>query len=212
MNLDSLVEPLTKAMLWWEHVMAMPGVRPAVQGVTFVSGTSGAFWFLSHVCGIAALKIHDALDYSLAVVFAVFYNAGLAVLFGGVMAAAVVKVSAGGEWLMAYEAAGFIFCYFVLGMAYLNKDGKLDDYTVVGYFAGLITFVAGCVHASLLAHPVLATAHETVSFVLRHPLGKVVLALFAAQGFLWRLQGLRRKLYFKSVRVGKKRFFFSMAF
>jgi hypothetical protein len=212
MNFDALVPPMTNAMLKWEHLMQVAGVRPVFQAVTFLSGTSGAFWFISHVCGLVAVKVHAWLDYSLAVVFAVFYNAGLAVLFGGVMAAAVVKVSAGGDWLMAYEAGGFIFTYFVLGMAYLSSEGKLDDYTVVGYFAGLATFVAGCVHQSLLAHPALATAHETVSWIVSHALGKTLLGLFALQGFAWRLQGLRRWLYFKSFKVGKKRFFFSMAF
>ena len=82
---------------------------------------------------------------------------------------------------------------------------------MVGYFAGLATFVAGCVHPVLLSHPALATARETVGWILTHSLGKTMLGLFALQGFVWRLQGVHRWLYFKSFKVGKKRFFFSFA-
>jgi len=211
MDLDALVPHMTRAILLWEHTLATPVLGPMIKAFMFLGGTSGSFWFLSHVLGVIATKIHDGLDYSLAVVFAVFYNAGLAVLFGGVMAAALIKTFAANEAFMAYEAGGFIFVYLVLGSAYLDSEGRLNDYTIVGYFAGLAAFVACCVHQSLLAHPALADAHAAVHWVSHHPAGKALLGLFALQGFVWRLEGVRRWLFFKSVRVGKKRFFFSIA-
>jgi hypothetical protein len=205
----AVIDYLTSAIQLYDRLMAVPHVRTTVETLLFLSGTSGAFWFLSRVLGRVALAIHDSLDYSLAVLFAVSYNLALAVLFAGVMALAIFRRSAGSELLLGYQAAGFVFIYLVLSAAYSDHEGKIDEYSVVGYFGGLAAFLLCCVHSQWLTHPAVARAHGVVNWIRFGWAGKVALALSVLQGVLWGTRYVRRLFFWKSVEVaGKRRFFF----
>lgn len=204
---DKLVARLARLIQWWDKVLEIPHVRPVLQGFVFLSATSGAFWFLSRVFGVVALKIHSSLDYSLAVLFAVFYNIALAVAFSGVMAFSIFKRTAGTDDLLAYQAAGFVFIYLVLSAAYSDATGVVDEYALAGYVAGLASYLLFCVHTSFLNLPAVADAYKAVDWAMSPGPQRIIGSLGAAQGIVFALRGVRRRLFWRSVSVGGKRRF-----
>lgn len=204
---DRLVAHLARLIQWWDKVLEIPHVRPVLLGFLFLSATSGAFWFLSRLLGMVALRIHSSLDYSLAVLFAVFYNIALAVAFSGVMALAIFKRTAGTDDMLAYQAAGFVFIYLVLSAAYSDATGVVDEYALAGYVAGLISYLAFCIHSNLLSVPAVAKVYEGVDWAMSPGPQRVIGSLGAAQGIVFALRGVRKRLFWRSIPVGGKRRF-----
>lgn len=207
---DVVVSIGARLVTLWDRLMAVPGARPALEGCAFLLAVSGAFWFLSGLLGRAALALHDALDHSLAVLFAVSYNLALAVLFGAVMAAAVFRAGEGSALMLAYQAAGFLLVYLVLSAAYADAQGAVDEYAAAGYAAGLTAFLAGCVSTAWLSWPAVRQAEAWTVWAWSRWPGKAVAALSTLEGLLYAYGCARRKLFWKSVKVGGRRFFFDV--
>ncbi len=209
MTLDGLVPVGARAIRLYDAALADPRWGPALRAAVFLFGISGAFWFASQVLSAAALKVHDALDHSLAALFAVSYNLALAVLFGAVMAAAVFRQAAGSALLLGYQAAAFVLVYFVLSAAYSDASGVVDEYAVVGYVGGLAAFLLCCVRTEWLSHPAVLRAHAFVSWVYHGWPGKVAAAVSVAEGGLYAARHARKKLFWRRVKLGGRRFFFA---
>ncbi|MBI3552827.1 MAG: hypothetical protein HY077_09935 [Elusimicrobia bacterium] len=211
MNAEPLIPYLTQAILLWERVMADPSAGPAISALLFLTGMSGAFWFISKLLGILALQVHDILHEDFAALFALSYNTVLASLFGGVMGLAVFRKGEG-PFLLAWQAAGFVFVYMVLSANYANSRGEVDPHTGGGYAGGIAAYFLVCLFPHWLsAHPVLVRAHEAVTWTVHSPAGKIMLAVSVIQGVLYGLRAVRGWFFWKSVKIGKKRFFFSYA-
>lgn len=204
---EKLVAQLSRAIQAWDRLLAIPHVRPVLLGFFFLAATSGAFWFISRLLGLVALRIHSSLDYSLAVLFAVAYNVALAVMFASVMALAVYKRAAGTDDLLAYQTAGFIFVYLVLSAAYSDAEGVVDEYALAGYAGGLAVYLACCVRTSLLNVPAVGRVYDAVSWAMSPGPHRLIVAAGAAQGIVFALRGVRRRLFFKSIKIGGKRRF-----
>lgn len=204
---EKLVAFLTKMILLGDRIMAVPRVRPAVEALVFLITTSGAFWFMSRALSFFALKIYSILDHSLGVLFAVGYNALLAVMFSGVMALAIFKKTKGTDDVLAYQAAGFVFVYLALSAAYSDAQGVVDEYSSVGYVAGLLAYLGFCVHTSWLGAKWLDWAYDGLAWARSPGPQRWILAAGVANGLLFAARSVRRRLFFKSVNVGGKRRF-----
>lgn len=178
MSEEALLPHLTRAIQWWDRVMVVPGAAATKEVLRFLMALSSSFWFLSRLFGWAALRVHDTLDYSLAVLFAVFYNLALALLFASVMALAIYTEKHGSPAYWRYQAAGFVFVYFVLSMVYMDREGKLDDYGLLGYGAGLVCFLALILHPKWAANPVTAHTRAAMDWLSSGRPGRVVTAVF----------------------------------
>lgn len=178
MNEEALIPYLTRAILWWDRVLALPGAAATKEVLRFLIAISSSFWFLSRVFGWAALQVHDNLDYSLAVLFAVFYNIALALLFASVMAAAIYSEKHGAPTYWRYQAGGFIVVYFVLSMVYMDREGKLDDYGLLGYAAGLVAFLVLILRPRWTLNPVTAHTRLAMDWLSQGWPGRIVTAIF----------------------------------
>jgi hypothetical protein len=210
--MDTLVGLVTRAIQFKDHVLATPVLGPAIKGLTFLAGSSGAFWFLFRRCGIIALKIHDNLHEDLAELFALTYNVVLASLFGGVMALAVARAAREQGFTMVFEAAGFILVYVVLGATYGDEKGTVNAHNGAGYTGGIAAFILGCTFPHWTEnHPYLIKAHEFSIWFTRSPIGKVIVVLSVVQGILYLLDAVRRWFFWKSIPIRGRRFFFEPA-
>ena len=212
MDQTRLIEELTRLIQAWDRLMQVPGARPAYDVLAFLFGVSGAFWFLSRLMSYAALKIHDNLDHSLAVLFAVAYNAVLALLFASVMFYAILAEKGGSPSYLLYQFSGFVFLYVILGAAYADKDtGRVNEYGILGYAAGLIGYLILAVRREWASHPLVQTAHGVISWMLQGWTSRLMVAYalyeigrrawHAARESLARNQGrlhrLRRRFFFE---------------
>lgn len=207
MSLDAFVPLGARLVSAWDAFLALPGARAVVEAAIFLCGTSGTFWLLSRFLSRAAKALHDALDESLAALFAVSYNVALAALFGAVMAAAAFAAAHGSAFLLAYQAAALVFVYLVLGAAYFDEEGRLDEYSGAGYVGGLAAFLACSVRTQWLSLPVVVHAQGLVAWAWHGWLGKLAGTVAAAEGALYAADRLRRKLFFRSFKIGRRRFF-----
>lgn len=210
--MDTLVDLMTRAIQLKDQAFAIPVFGPAIKGLTFLTGSSGAFWFLFRRCSVIALKIHDNLHEDIAELFALTYNVVLASLFGGVMALAVVRASQSEGYMMAFEAAGFILVYVVLGTTYGDERGVVNAHNGAGYTGGIAAFILGCTFPNWTAnHPYLIKAHEFSIWFTKSPIGKIIMLLSVVQGVLYLLDAVRRWFFWKSVPIRGRRFFFRPA-
>lgn len=201
---------LMQAVAFVRAAYAVPEIKTVVDSFLFLSGTSAAFWLLSKAFGYLALGIHDALDESLAVLFAVTYNIVLAVLFATIIAYSVVMTGKGGGLFIWYKVAGFICVYVMLTVVYGDKSGKVDEYGLLGFLGGLISYIYLLLKPALLRHPVANQGYDIVYFVMQSGIARVLTAvaivrgLFAcarkiAQGILAAFRWLGGKLGRKAV-------------
>lgn len=155
-----------------------PTVQSAHTTLNFLSGVSGCFWLVSWLVGQWALLIHDVLIAELADCFAILYNGVLAVAFACVMALSVN--GAGLQNLLWHQALGFIFVYFVLTAAYADPATKeIDDYSILGYLAGLGAYLAFTLHPSIVDEPWIKSAYGVVVWMAKGWVGKLLTAYAA---------------------------------
>ena len=163
----------------YQRLLAVPGVRPWKDMLTFLFGMSGGFWLLSKAAARVAVGIHHALDRSLADLFAVVYNLALAVLFSSVLVYAIYAERGGKDDFLAYQAAGFVLVYVVLSSVYAEKSGKIGEYALPGYWAGLGAFLLFNVRSQYLRNPVTPRAYEWTAWAMRGWPAKATAALTA---------------------------------
>ncbi len=205
------VDPrLAQAIAFARAAYAVPEVKAAVDCLTLLSGTSAAFWILSKVLGRVALALHGALDRALADLFAVGYNLALAVLYASVIASAVALGGAGGARFLWSKAAGFLFVYVTLRSVNSDREGKVDEYGLLGYVGGVASYIVFLLRPGWLAHPVFTHLYDVVLAVMQAGIARaltalaVVRALFVfarvvARGIIGSFQWLGRKLDRKAV-------------
>lgn len=161
--------------------------HPTFDVAVYLSAFSGDFWFLSRFLGYLVLQIHDAMDESLGALLAVAYNIVLGVAFSAVLVLGIFREKGGSPYFYHYEAAGFAFAYVVLGATYAERSGEISEYAILGYAAGLIAYLAFCVHGSLVGGAWAMSLYSTVSWVVHGWVGKVTAALSVIQAgvFAW---------------------------
>jgi len=138
-----------------------PELQAAASTLQFLSGVSGCFWLLSWIVGHWALLIHDILIAELADCFAILYNGALAIAFSAVIALSVA--ASGPQGLRWHQALGFVFVYFVLTAAYSDPaSAEIDDYSVLGYLAGLGAYLWFAISPRTLDQPWIAKSHQVV--------------------------------------------------
>ncbi len=196
MTLDSAVPAVTRLIEWRDAykvwVLVLRRRYPVVEIAFFLSALSGAFWFLSQIFSFAVLKVHDCLDDSLAALLAVGYNFTLGVAFSAVLALGIIREKGGTDYFLAYQAAGFAFTYLVLGAAYAERTGEINEYAILGYAGGLVAYLAFCVHTQLLGSPWVGRAYEAVRFVIHGWPGKVASLFSIGQGALFAWHAVQR--------------------
>ena len=133
---------------------------------------SGSFWLLSKVFGLIALGVHKVLDHSLAELFAVAYNIGLAVLYSSVLVYASIRERGGKGDSFAFQAAGFVLVYLVLGATFSGHDGHVDEHALPGYWTGVLSYLFFCIRTRYLINPVTPRAYLAVSWLSRSGLGR----------------------------------------
>ena len=123
------------------------------------------------------------------------------------MSLAVFRRAKGTDDMLAYQAAGFVWVYLVLSAAYSDATGVVDEYSAVGYVAGLVAYLGCCVHSSWLNSRALEYVYGGVGWALSPGPQRYLGAAGAAQGIFFALRGVRRRLFWKSIEVGGKRRF-----
>lgn len=179
---EALLPHTIKLVQWWDRVLALPGAAEIKEVLQFLTAISASFWFLSRVFGWAALQVHENLDYSLAVLFAVFYNVALAVLFASVMALSIHAEKHASPVYWRFQAGGFVLVYLVLSMVYMDREGKLDDYGLLGYAAGVLVFLAAMVRPAWIQNPAVERTREAVYWLSEGWPNRVVAAYFIYEG------------------------------
>lgn len=168
-------------------------MQSAASAVGFLSGVSGCFWLLSWLIGHWALLIHDFLISELADCFAIVYNAALAVAFSAVIALSVAAAGPQGRWW--HQALGFIFVYFALSAVYSDPaTQEVDDYSVLGYLAGLGAYLAFCLYPSVLDEPWIVSSHRFVVWMATGWVGKLLSVFAAWKVAHWAWRALRESI------------------
>lgn len=181
-----ILEPLVNQYFpWYRQAMASPAVKAAADLLVFLFGVSGAFWLLSKASSRVALGIQHALDRALADLFTVVYNIVLALLFSSVLVYAIYAERGGKDDFLGYQCAGFALVYIVLGSVYAEKSGKISEYALPGYWAGLIGYLVFCVKSQYLRNPATPFVYEWVAWIMRGWPGKVI-AIITLLRILWR--------------------------
>jgi hypothetical protein len=161
-----------KAYQMAKAVYAIPEVKTVVDSFFILAGASGAFWLISKGLSRLALWVHDSLDFSLAVLFAVSYNIVLAVLYASVIAMLVAMDGKGGGTYLYYKIAGFIFVYFTLHVVYADRHGKLDEYGLLGYIGGVSAYILFILKPKYLENPVTLPLYDVVYFIMKGWVGR----------------------------------------
>jgi hypothetical protein len=181
-----ILEPLVHQYFpWYAEAMKIPAVKATADLLVFLFGVSGAFWLLSKASSRVALGIQHALDRSLADLFTVVYNIVLALIFSSVLVYAIYAERGSKDDFLAYQCAGFALVYIVLSSVYSEKSGKLSEYALPGYWAGVIGYLVFCVKSQYLRNPVTPFVYEWVAWIMRGWPGKVIAVLTLTQ-LLWR--------------------------
>lgn len=176
---ETVVRWGAEAMRLWDAYMAVPGVKPAYEILLFLISISGSFWLLSRLFGWVALKIHDSLDRSLAVLFAVVYNIVLALLFSSVLYLGIMAEKGDTRSFMLYQVCGFVYVYILLGAVYADRrTGEIDEYGILGFIGGLVSYLAFAVHPALLGNRPTVLAYEALQAMKEGWVGRVVSAYF----------------------------------
>jgi hypothetical protein len=194
---QALLPWLTRGVIWFDKAMAVPAVRSWFEILRELVGISGAFWLLSKFLGRAALLIHRLLDHSLAELFAVAYNLALAVLYSSVLVYAAIAERGGRSDFFAFQAAGFVMCYVVLGATYREPSGRLSEYALPGYVGGLASYLFFCVKTKPLSNPVTPKLYEALTLFLRSGAARYVTLLAVAIAVVESLRRLRFYLLFR---------------
>jgi hypothetical protein len=168
----------------YQRLMAIPAVSAWAPVLGFLLGVSGAFFLVSKALSYVALFIHRMLDHSLAELFAVIYNIVLAILYSSVLVYSITAERAGRDDFLAHQAAGFVIAYIMLGSAFSEPDGKISEYALPGYWAGLAVYLLFCVHSEFLSNPVTPRVYAWVAWAMRGWLGKAAV-MVAMLRFAW---------------------------
>lgn len=179
---------------WHDRLLAIPWVREWLDVLVFLFGVSGAFWILSKAAGRLAAGIHAVLDRSLAELFAVVYNLALAVLFASVLVYSIYAERGGRANFLAYEAAGFVLVYLVLGSTYAEKSGKISEYALPGYWGAQAAYLVFCVRSQYLRNPVTPRAYAWTAWAMRGWVAKLAALFTVAVLVLRGLQAAGRGL------------------
>lgn len=210
---EAVIQWGTQALLLWERYLAIPGVRPLYELVLFLTSVSGTFWLLCALMGYVALKIHDGLDRSLAVLFAVTYNVVLGLLFASVMFLAIMTEKGHTRSYFFYQAGGFVFVYLVLSSVYADRKGKIDEYGILGFAGGLLAYLAFAVRPDLLGNRLTLTAYGSLQAMKQGLVGQVLAAWVVYQSGIYVAKHGWRALtdLLSPVAALAKRFFFERA-
>ena len=131
--MDELAEKLGR-------LSADPDFQRFTGVVVWLSAINGGFWLLARAGHLLDL-FSELFWEELWGVFAIIYNAALAVFFAAIIFVAAAH-GAPPKDLFWREACGFVILYFSLSAAYLNtKTYELDEFTRPGFMLGLAAFV-----------------------------------------------------------------------
>ena len=121
----------------------------------------------------------------MAVLLAVWYNVFLSVLFSAVLFTAMALRGGRGGMFIWYEFAGFVFLYFVLGAVCSDSEGKIDEYGVLGFISGLVSYIVFAAHAKFLRCRLFADAYALTDWMMNGWVGGLMAALAVLEGLLY---------------------------
>jgi len=211
MTLDSLAPAGSQVIVlsdrWHVFIQAARQAHPSLDVLWFLGALSGDFWFLSALLGRVVLVVHDALDESLGALLAVAYNIALAVAFSAALASSIIIERAGSDYFYHYQAAGFAFAYVVLGAVYAERSGEISEYAILGYAAGLVAYLAFCIHSSLVHLPWAGRLYVVMRWAVHGWPGKVSAAFSLVQGAIFAWHAVQRRMRGPTWRFRKAVFF-----
>ena len=79
---------------------------------------------------------------------------------------------------------GFVLVYLMLSALYSEPSGRISEYALPGFWAGLASYLFFCLRTQYLVNPVTPQAYAAVAWVMRGPAGRFVLLFGVAQAII----------------------------